>query len=73
MAPLDGPRVEVVATAKIDLSVGDEIDCMGGYTTYGLCETADVTRDEALLPIGVAEGCRWCATSREMKCSRTTT
>ena len=57
MAPLKGPRVEVVATAKVDLNAGDTIDCMGGYLTYGLCETAEATRDSGLLPIGIAEGC----------------
>lgn len=58
MAPAGGPRVEVVATAKVDLSPGDELDAMGGYKTYGLCDTAVVTADERLLPIGVAEGSR---------------
>jgi predicted homoserine dehydrogenase-like protein len=58
LAP-DGPmRVEVVATAKVDLAPGDTIDGMGGYLTYGLCETAETTRAERLLPMGVAEGCR---------------
>jgi predicted homoserine dehydrogenase-like protein len=58
MAPAGPPRVEVVATAKVDLAEGDELDAMGGYRTYGLCETAHVVADERLLPIGVAEGCR---------------
>jgi predicted homoserine dehydrogenase-like protein len=34
------------------------LDGIGHYTTYGLCENADVTRAERLLPLGVAEGCR---------------
>ena len=37
MAPAGPPRVEVVATAKVDLSSGDKLDGMGGYLTYGLC------------------------------------
>ena len=55
--PLAGPRVDVVATAKTDLRAGDVIDGLGGYKTYGQCETAEATAAERLLPIGVAEGC----------------
>lgn len=58
MAPLGGPLVDVVTTAKIDLKVGETIDCIGGYMTYGQCETAPITHAENLLPIGLAEGCR---------------
>jgi predicted homoserine dehydrogenase-like protein len=58
MAPTGAPRVEVIATAKRDLGAGETIDGMGGYMTYGLAETAAITRDQELLPIGVAEGCR---------------
>ena len=51
------PRVEVVATAKRDLSAGQVLDGLGGYDTYGEAETAVAVSDERLLPIGVAEGC----------------
>ena len=55
----DGPpRVEVVATAKIDLSAGAVLDGMGGYHTYGQAERADVTASKDLLVMGMAEGCR---------------
>jgi predicted homoserine dehydrogenase-like protein len=57
LAPLAGPTVEVVAAAKIDLTAGSTIDGLGHYMTYGLCENADLTRKEDLLPIGLAEGC----------------
>ena len=57
LAPLAGPQVEVVATAKRDLKAGETIDGLGGYLTYGQCERADVTQAERLLPIGLAEGC----------------
>lgn len=57
LTPIGGPCVEVVATAKTDLKAGDTIDGIGHYMTYGLCENADVTEIENLLPIGVAEGC----------------
>ena len=52
------PRVEVVATAKQDLSAGHVVDGLGGYDTYGQAETAATTTEDGLLPMGVAEGCR---------------
>lgn len=58
LAPLAGPRVEVVAAAKMDLKAGDTLDGIGCYMTYGLAENAGAARAENLLPIGVAEGCR---------------
>ncbi|WP_018478606.1 NAD(P)H-dependent oxidoreductase [Pontibacter roseus] len=57
LTPLDRPYVDVVTAAKIDLKAGQSIDGIGHYMTYGLCENADVTERENLLPIGVAEGC----------------
>jgi predicted homoserine dehydrogenase-like protein len=56
--PLGAPMVEVVTAAKADLQAGATLDGMGHYMTYGLCENADIARQENLLPIGVAEGCR---------------
>lgn len=58
LAPLGGPLVEVLATAKRDLRAGETIDGIGGYATYGQCDNADVVENEGLLPMGVAEGCR---------------
>lgn len=55
--PLGAPSVEVVTTAKTDLAAGTVLDALGGYHYYGQAERADVTRAEALLPVGVAEGC----------------
>lgn len=57
IAAAGAPRVEVVATAKKDLSPGDVIDDLGGYLSYGEAERADVTAAERLLPMGVAAGC----------------
>ena len=57
LQPLDGPRVEVVATAKRDLQAGETVDALGGYLSYGQCERADITARDRLLPMGVAEGC----------------
>ena len=57
IAPLGAPTVEVVSVAKRDLEAGDTIDGLGGYDTYGVCEKAEITAAEQLLPMGVAEGC----------------
>jgi predicted homoserine dehydrogenase-like protein len=51
------PKVDVVATAKTDLSAGTVLDGLGGYHTYGEAERSDITAAERLLPMGVAEGC----------------
>ena len=58
IAPAGPPCVEVIATAKIDLRAGEELDGFGDYMTYGQCENADVVQRERLLPMGVAAGCR---------------
>jgi len=56
MAPRAGMRVEVITTAKRDLKAGETLDGLGEYLTYGQCETAAVTHERRLLPIGLAEG-----------------
>ncbi len=58
IAPLAGPVVDVVTTAKRDLKAGEVLDGIGFYMTYGQCENSDVTQGENLLPIGLSEGCR---------------
>jgi predicted homoserine dehydrogenase-like protein len=57
ITPLGAPRVEVVTTAKIDLKAGQKIDGIGCYMTYGQCETAEITSEQQLLPMGLAEDC----------------
>lgn len=57
IAPAGAPRVEVVATAKTNLKAGQIIDGIGGFMTYGQCETAETTMKCQLLPIGLGEGC----------------
>jgi len=57
LVPLGGPRVEVVAAAKVDLQPGQRIDGLGEYLTYGLAENTENARAERLLPIGLAEDC----------------
>ncbi len=58
IAPIAGPCVDVVATAKIDLKAGQIVDGIGGYMTYGLAENSHVVNQGRLLPMGLAEGCR---------------
>ena len=58
IAPLGAPRVDVVATAKRDLKAGEVLDGMGFYMTYGQAENAEIVHRDALLPMGLAEGCR---------------
>jgi predicted homoserine dehydrogenase-like protein len=58
IAPQDGPCVDVVAAAKIDLSKGQTLDGLGHYMTYGLSENSSTVIKDNLLPIGLAEGCR---------------
>jgi predicted homoserine dehydrogenase-like protein len=57
MQPLAGPRVEVVATAKVDLPAGTVLDGLGGYHLYGQAENHGVVHAGDLLPMGLAEGC----------------
>ncbi len=57
LQPLDGPLVDVITTAKTDLAAGTVLDGMGGFHTYGQAENHSVVRAEALLPMGLAEGC----------------
>jgi predicted homoserine dehydrogenase-like protein len=58
VAPLGGPVVDVVATAKRDLRAGEVLDGIGWYMTYGLAENAEIVTAEHLLPMGLAEGAR---------------
>ncbi len=55
--PTFGPVVDVISIAKTDLKAGTTLDGLGGFHTYGVCETHEITRGDALLPIGMAEGC----------------
>jgi predicted homoserine dehydrogenase-like protein len=58
LAPLEAPKVDVVATAKRHLLAGEVLDGIGRYMTYGLAENADVAAVEDFLPMGLAEGAR---------------
>ena len=56
VAPLDGPRCEVVTMAKRDLCAGERLDGIGGYCAYGLIDNALTARLANALPIGLSEG-----------------
>jgi predicted homoserine dehydrogenase-like protein len=58
IAPLAGPVVDVIAMAKRNLSAGETIDGLGGFMTYGVCETTVETVRGRHLLMGLAEGCR---------------
>ena len=54
----DAPSMDVITMAKRPLKKGETIDGMGGYLTYGTGENYDVSRQQRLLPMGLAENCR---------------
>jgi predicted homoserine dehydrogenase-like protein len=56
VAPLGGPRCEVVAVAKRDLRAGERVDGIGGFCVYGLIENAPAARQVDALPMGLCEG-----------------
>lgn len=51
------PMVECIATAKVDSGIGEIIDGLGHYKTYGQCENYDIAKKQNILPMGLAEGC----------------
>ncbi len=55
--PTFGPQVDVVAVAKTDLVAGQTLDGLGGFHTYGICDSHRTTRSDELLTMGQAEGC----------------
>jgi predicted homoserine dehydrogenase-like protein len=55
-APLGGPVTEVVALAKRDLTTGETLDGIGGFTVYGMLENVGVAQQERLLPMGLTDG-----------------
>ena len=56
--PLGGPRVEVCAVAKRDLTAGEMLDDYGQFMTYGEAVTEAERREGRYLPEGLVEGCR---------------
>jgi predicted homoserine dehydrogenase-like protein len=58
VTPLAGPVCETVAVAKRDLEAGEALDGIGGFACYGTIENSETARDQDLLPMGLARGCR---------------
>jgi predicted homoserine dehydrogenase-like protein len=58
VTPLGAPVCGVLTAAKRDLKVNEVLDGIGGFTTYGVIDNAEVFSAEDLLPIGLSEGCR---------------
>jgi predicted homoserine dehydrogenase-like protein len=57
VAPLAGPVCEVVTIAKRDLKVGERLDGVGGFCTYGLIDNTSAARSVKALPMGLSEAC----------------
>ncbi|MBN1377790.1 MAG: NAD(P)-dependent oxidoreductase [Gammaproteobacteria bacterium] len=58
VAPKGKPYCDAAAIAKKDLKVGDVLDGIGGFTAYTLIDNFETCRQENLLPMGVAQGCK---------------
>ena len=58
IAPARGPVADVLTMSKRDLSAGEELDGIGGFTCYGVIDNADTTTAENALPMGLSEACR---------------
>jgi predicted homoserine dehydrogenase-like protein len=50
------PTAETVAVAKRDLKAGETIDALGGFTVYGMIESAADARASDHLPLGLGPG-----------------
>jgi len=51
--PIDGPVSECITIAKKDLKIGEYIDGIGGYTTYGSIATAQETYEKGYVLFGL--------------------
>jgi len=56
IAPAGAPVSETVAVAKRNLKAGEHLDGIGGYTVYGIIDTAENARNDNALPIGLING-----------------
>jgi predicted homoserine dehydrogenase-like protein len=57
VAPIGKPVCDVITLAKQDLKKGTTLDGIGGFTCYGVIENMQISRAQALLPMGLSEGC----------------
>ena len=51
-------RAEVAAGTKRALKAGEVVDGIGGECVYGMIESAEVAKDERLVPLGLLAGAR---------------
>lgn len=58
IAPMGAPVCEAITLAKRDLTAGETLDGMGGFTCYGLVESYEVSAAAKLLPITLSIGCQ---------------
>ena len=58
ITPQGAPVCDVITVAKKDLSAGDTLDGIGGYTCYGVIDNIEDARGENLLPMGLSQDCR---------------
>lgn len=58
VTPLGAPVCDTFAVAKRDLKAGETLDGMGGFTCYGLIDTAEVSQAENFLPMALCQECR---------------
>ena len=57
VTPVGAPVCDVAAVAKKDLTEGELLDGVGGFTAYGLIQNSDVFNAENFLPMGLSDGC----------------
>ena len=55
--PLPQPVAECIAVAKRPLAAGEKLDAIGEFCYRGSIDTVAKTREEGLLPLGLAKGC----------------
>jgi len=60
VTPLGAPVADTIAFAKRDLAVGQRLDGIGGFDTYGLIVRIDEAVREHLVPVGIAQYARVC-------------
>lgn len=57
VAPFAGPSCEVVTVAKRALKIGERLDGIGGFCSYGLIDSHAAARAVNALPIALSDGC----------------
>jgi predicted homoserine dehydrogenase-like protein len=58
LTPMGAPVCDTITLAKRDLKAGERLDGMGGFTCYGLIDSADLCLRENLLPMALSQDCR---------------